>query len=154
MTDDRSQKVTVFRWNPTRERAALALANARNETEAAREARIARETLSRWYQHPEFQARVEAHAERIVGAARLELMRNADKAAQTVVDIMYTGMPWHRTRLRAACDILDRVGIKVPERHEHAAAIEVRWETVDYREVLRRALEAGDEPVIDGEVLE
>jgi hypothetical protein len=155
-----SQNVTKFRWTPRRERAALALAKAKTETKAAEEIGVARETVWRWNQHPEFQRRVQDNTERVLEEARLVLMRNAQKAAETVVDMMYWGLPGHRTRLQAACEVLDRVGIREPERHEHhgSGAIAIHWETVDYRQVLQdkfdQIVAANDAAAIDGEVME
>lgn len=121
-----SLKVTVWQWTHTRERAALAVARAKNETEAARDAGVARESICRWMQHPEFRARVAEHMASIVEEARLILQRNAAAAAATVTDIAFFGLPGHSTRLAAARDILDRVGLKAIEKIEQTGTTTVR----------------------------
>lgn len=126
---DESQSITdaAWKWTPQRDKAALAVAESATIIDAAKLAGVTRETIHRWMNHPEFKARVDEHLEEVVGAARSILRRNAVAAAQQMVNILAHGHPQHAVKLAAAKDVLDRVGLKAPEKLEHGGGMTVRW---------------------------
>lgn len=122
---DESQTVTdaAWKWTPQRDKAALAVAESATIIDAARVAGVTRETIHRWMHAPEFKARIDEHLEEVIGAARSVLRRNAMVAAQQMVNILAHGYPDHSVRLAAAKDVLDRVGLKAPDKLEHSGTI-------------------------------
>lgn len=90
---------------------------------------VANTTLARWKKAPEFQARIDEHIEAMVGEARRILNQYATRAAKTVAELTVIGLPGHSTRLAAAKDILDRVGLKPVEKQQVQSdgALTIRW---------------------------
>lgn len=121
---DESQTITetVWKWTPQRDKTALAVAECATIIDAAKVAGVTRETIHRWMHAPEFKARVDEHLEEVIGGARSILRRNAMVAAQQMVNILAHGHPQHAVKLAAAKDVLDRVGLKAPEKLEHTGA--------------------------------
>jgi hypothetical protein len=116
---DGSQNLAEWKWTANREKAAFALATAKNMTEASKECGVSRESLRVWLRHPTFKARVQEHLDENVAEARRILQRTAAQAAEMVRDITLFGNSRLTTRLMAAKDVLDRVGLKAPEKLEH-----------------------------------
>lgn len=115
------QKVTArgWGWTPQRERAALAVAECATIKEAAEFVGVTRKTIHEWMHSPEFRSRVDEHLEETIITARHILRRNAAAAAQQMVNLHAHGHAMHGVKLAASKDILDRVGLKAPEKHEH-----------------------------------
>jgi hypothetical protein len=124
---------SAWNWTPQREKAALAVAESATIVEAAGVAGVTRKTIHEWLKAPEFKARVDEYLEEVVSAARSIMRRNATAAAKTVVDLSVWGLPGHTTRLAAAKDVLDRVGLKPVQevKQENSGAVTVRWEYGD-----------------------
>lgn len=120
-----SHKVTEsgWTWTPQREKAALAVAESATIIEAAKFAGVTRETVHRWMHSPEFRARVDEHLEEVIVSARQILRRNAAAAAQQLVNLHAHGHAMHGVKLAASKDILDRVGLKAPDKLEHSGSI-------------------------------
>lgn len=118
MAGEVSQIVPDFKWTPQRERAALAVAVERTETAAATAAGCARKTICRLMREPVFVARVREHLRPAKDLALIELERAAPEAARTIVDLSVYGLPGHTTRLAAAKDVLDRIGVKPTDKVE------------------------------------
>jgi hypothetical protein len=118
---DESLKVTdsAWEWTPQRTRAALAVAESATVTDAAKAAGVTRETIHRWLKHPEFRQRIDEHLEEVISTARYILRRNAAAAALQLVHLHTSGNAMHTVKLAATKDILDRAGLKSPEKHEH-----------------------------------
>lgn len=115
-----SENVTLsFEWTPQRERAAFAVATSKTIREAAAAAAVSEKTLYRWLDDPAFKNRVEQHSELILWRARTKMQAKAEDAADMIIDIMQFGTQRHNTRLAAAKDILDRVGVKGVNKHQH-----------------------------------
>ena len=101
---------------------------------------------------------VAKHAEAVVQAARLQITDSAPDAIRTIMELMNNGQTADNVRLKAATEILDRMGIK--------GGIEVEIEVTDHREKpsdkLRKKLESMrnksddtmEEEIIDAEPLE
>jgi hypothetical protein len=117
-------------WTPQREKAALAVAECATIKEAADVAGVTRKTIHEWMHAPEFKARIDEHLEEVISAARSILRRNATSAAQQLVNIHAHGHAMHAVKLAASKDILDRVGIKAPDKHELTGANGGPQETV------------------------
>lgn len=140
---------TKFNWTPKAEAVALALAEGKTWDTIQKETGSAKTTIARWTRELEFQARVDAHLEAIITEARRHLQRNVLNAARKVVQIMEHGYASHGVRLQAAKDILDRVGVKVPEKpdgNSNTPGVTIQINAIDYRAAIA-ALTAG--PVID-----
>jgi hypothetical protein len=116
---DGSHNLTEWKWTPQREKAAFVLATAKNITEASDTCGVSRQSLYLWMKRPEFMARVQEHLDENIAEARRHLQRNAAFAAQRMVDFAFNASSEHSVRLAAAKDILDRVGLKAPEKLEH-----------------------------------
>lgn len=117
---------TEYTWSPKKEQAALALAEGKTWTQVLESVGIARGTLALWCKQPEFKARVEEHIAEVVDEARRILRRNAAKAAQQIVNIAEYGSLQHGVRLQGSKDILDRVGLKAPEKLDIVADVNVK----------------------------
>jgi hypothetical protein len=140
------QKVTAsgWSWTPQRERAALAVAESATITDAAKIAGVTRKTIHEWMHAPEFKARVDEHLEESIIAARHILRRNAAAAAQQLVNLHAHGHAMHGVKLAASKDILDRVGLKATEKHEHTISPGTAAQLTDEAleaELRRRGLE-------------
>lgn len=105
-----------WEWTSQRERAAFAVATHKTLADAAKAANVSDRSLYRWLDVPEFEARVKEHTDRIVRRARIKLAAKAEDAADMMIDLMHFGTNRHGVRLAAAKDILDRVGLKAPEK--------------------------------------
>jgi DNA-binding XRE family transcriptional regulator len=114
---------STWKWTPQREKAALAVAESATIIDAAKVVDVTRKTIYEWLKSPEFRARVDEHLDEVVSAARQILRRNAVAAAQQLVNIHAHGHPLHSVKLAASKDILDRVGLKAPEKIELAGTI-------------------------------
>lgn len=113
----------VWSWNVKRETAATGIAEGKSYRTIAAEIDVAVNTVLRWTKHPEFQSRVDEIIEEVVGDARRILRRNAAAAAQQLVHLHTSGHSMHAVKLAACKDILDRVGLKSPEKIEHGGTI-------------------------------
>lgn len=114
---------TAWSWTPQREKAALAVAESATIIDAAKAAGVTRETIHRWLHSPEFRARVDEHLDEVISAARSILRRNAVAAAQQLVNLHAHGHNLHAVKLAASKDILDRCGLKTPDKIEHSGTV-------------------------------
>lgn len=141
--DQEGAIVSVWKWTAQRERAALLLADGMTYREIEANHGIAHTTIARWKKEPEFLARIDQHLDEAVSEARRVLRRNALAAAQQIVNLHAHGHAQHTVKLAATKDILDRVGLKAPEKHEYtisaAAAAQLSDEELD-AEIERRKL--------------
>jgi hypothetical protein len=152
MATGQLQKVT-WKWTPQRERAALAIAETKTLVEAAKHCDVSRKTLYEWLAVPEFRQRVQETVEASVTRARWRLANKAEDAANMVIDIMQFGNSRHAMRLAAAKDILDRVGLKAPEKieHEHSGSLDISDTTQRLASKLLEAVADGDTYTVVGE---
>lgn len=118
-SDTPETKRSTWQWTAKREQAALAFADGQSWRDIAASLGVSVSTLSEWKKAPEFVARIDEHHDAIVSDARLYLKRNAMSAAKKMVQLMEYGNAMHGVKLKAAQDILDRVGLKGVEKHEH-----------------------------------
>lgn len=107
-----------WRWTAQREAVAFALWEGKTYSEVQQVFGLSSATIAAWKKEPEFAARLDELDDEVTGEARRLLRRAGTRAAAKVVDIMEFGTPRHTTRLAAAKDILDRVGLKAPEKHD------------------------------------
>lgn len=115
-----SHNVATFEWTPIKEKAAQARAEGKSQEQAATLAGCSRKSIERWEKEQAFQDRIDAYLEAGRTEAKRILVRNAAAAAKQLVLLMDHGYSNHSVRLAAAKDVLDRVGLKAPEKHEHS----------------------------------
>ncbi len=108
-----------WQWNTKREAAALGFAEGKEWAVIAQEVDVSISTLGEWRKKPEFQARIEEHIQAFVSEARDILRRHAAHAARRMVTASQSAGSHHSVQVAAAKDILDRVGLKAPEKLEH-----------------------------------
>lgn len=91
----------------------------KSQAEAAREVGVTPKTMVEWMRDPEVRERIDEAAASVIGAAREKLERAAVEAAQSLIDAANAG-EW-----RAACALLDRVGIGPSAKQEvnHSGAV-------------------------------
>jgi hypothetical protein len=116
-------KQNAWKWTAKKEAAALALAQGLTWRQIHEAHGIAAQSLADYTKVAEFQARIDAHMQEMTTTARRILQRNAEKAAQQIVDVMTYGNVQHTTRLAAAKDILDRVGLKSADKIQHSGNV-------------------------------
>lgn len=116
---EQSNEKQEWRWTPPRAAVALLLAQGKTYREIQQELRVSASTIAEWKKEPEFMARIDAIIEESVSEARRILRRNAAAAAAQLVNLHAYGNAMHTVKLAASKDILDRVGLKAPEKHEH-----------------------------------
>lgn len=117
MTKDRANR-SKWKWTADKEQAALLLAQGKTWKEIEEQNGLSHSSVAMWVKHQEFQDRIAEHIESFVSDARKILQRAATNAARTVVQLNEWGLPGHSTRLAAAKDILDRVGLKPPDKQQ------------------------------------
>lgn len=115
MAEDEPNR-TGWQWNARKEKAALMLAEGKTWEVVKKELAVSSSTLAEWKKSSEFQARIDEHHDVIVAEARRILRRNATVAANKVVQIAEAGYGQHAVKLSASKDILDRVGVRAPEK--------------------------------------
>lgn len=115
--------VSEWKWDAKKERAALLLAKGETYAIIEKEHGISHTSLARWKKEPEFTARVDELIDEVVSEARRILRRNAAAAAQQLINLHAHGHAMHGVKLAASKDILDRVGLKAPEKMEHSGTI-------------------------------
>lgn len=130
---DEAPNGTTWRWTEQKDWAALALAEGKTWQYVKDEYSVAHTTLARWVKAPAFQARIDEHIDAVVSEARSILRRNATKAARQMAALVDTGLPIDTVKLAAAKDVLDRVGLKAPEKIDHSGGmtIEVTYADID-----------------------
>lgn len=116
------QNRSPWTWTAKKEQAALMLANGEKWDAVLRDVAISSSTLAAWKKAPEFQARIDEHLDVIVSEARQILRRGATQAARQIVDMIRYGNPMHTVKLKAAQDVLDRVGLKPVAKQEVTGA--------------------------------
>lgn len=123
---DEAVTVSTWRWDERRAATALALAQGKTWRVIEAELNVPGTTLARWMKAPEFKARITAEVDAIVDDARVMLRRNAGRAASMMVNLVDFGQPQHAVKLAAAKDVLDRVGLKAPEKIDHSGGMQIR----------------------------
>ena len=113
---------TTWRWTAKAETAALALAEGKSWEAIKDEFGIAKSTLARWTKEPEFQARIAEHVDAIVEDARRLLRQHATTAAKKMIALLDSDTRDDAVAFNAAKDMLDRAGLKPPDRHELTGA--------------------------------
>lgn len=130
---DAGANVSEWKWDAKKERAALLLAQGVTYAAIEKEHGVSHTSLARWKKEPEFVARVDEIIEESVSEARRILRRNAAAAAQQLVHLHASGNAMHSVKLAASKDILDRCGLKAPEKiqQENSGNMVIRWEYGD-----------------------
>jgi hypothetical protein len=124
-----------------REKYALARATGSTQAEAAAEAGVSARSAVVWDREPDVKARIaELQAEGTEDALRF-LRSKSLPAAKRLWELTQAGSRWSAgsvaaTNLAAVKDVLDRVGLKPAERHEHTGADggPITVERVSFRE--------------------
>ena len=118
-------------WTAKKELAALLLSQGKTWKAIEADHGIPHSTLGKWVKRDEFQARIDEHVDLIVSEARRVLRLNARDAAKKIVDLIVYGVPGHSTQLAAARDLLDRVGLKMPDKVEQHGDLSITVRYVD-----------------------
>ncbi len=101
----------AWRWTHKRTLAAQMLAEGQGQRATARALGIAERTLRYWAAKPEFEARLrELEGEAHKRALRV-LQRRGVAAAERLVMLMDRGKTGDHVKLRAATEVLDRIGV-------------------------------------------
>jgi transposase-like protein len=116
VTDEPATNGNDWTWTPKREAVAYALSQGKSYRDAAKECDVGVTTITRWVKVPAFNARIDELHDQVVLEARRILKRNAAIAALKVVQIAEAGYGQHAVKLSASKDILDRVGVRAPDK--------------------------------------
>lgn len=88
-----------------------------------------------------------------VDAAKTTIVQNTYKAAEAIVNLVESGPP--AVKLAAAKDILDRIGLKAPDRKQIEATVIVKDMTADERRAsIRARLVRLGRDIYQGEVMD
>ena len=82
MSGDDFRLTSAFEWNESRTKAALALAEGKNQKDVAKVAEVTDRTIREWLQHPDFSAEVDRLTLMTGIASRAERLRIAKRVVQ------------------------------------------------------------------------
>ena len=116
-----SQNVTEFQWSDNRLKAAKLLAEGtKTHEEIAKECGIARETISRWKQHPEFLEKIDEFTLSHELATKAGLLRELYKGADKKRENIDSDKTTHLDYMKAIADVQGHKKHKV----EHSGTVE------------------------------
>jgi transposase len=121
----------AWKWTAKKEAVALALAEGKSIREAAASCDVAVSSVAEWKKAFEFQQRIDEHHEEIIKEARRVLKRNAVEAAKTIVKHFKSTSRDDAVSLQAAKDVLDRVGLKLPEQIDLTGKLDMKHSADD-----------------------